>query len=179
MEDWKNRHPHAFINIMSQELLRSLEGNDLTQSKNIGNEIQALNTVAEENYKKLKKELDDANVRIAKLETEKKDLNQEIEVSENSVKLQNNFDKAGIKLVEKDTKIQTLETQIEEIKHDRDQSVQNFQASERKLTFAKKNIENMTEELKLKNAGLGEKGSKTLLGSKTPLKFQAPFFLLF
>ena len=27
--------------------------------------------------------------------------------------------------------------------------------------------------------GLGEKGSKTLLGSKTPLRFQAPFFLLF
>ena len=149
MKDWKKRHPHALINIISQELLRSLEENDFTQSKDIGYEIQALNTVAEENYKKLKKELE-----FAKLETEKKDHNQEIEVSENSVKLQNNFDKAGIKLVEKDTKIQTLETQIEEIKHDRDQSVQNFQASERKLTFAKKNIENMTEELKLKNVSV-------------------------
>ena len=63
MEDLKKRHPHTFINIMSKELLRSLEENDLTQSKKIGNEIQALNTVAEENHKKLEKGF--SNLKIA------------------------------------------------------------------------------------------------------------------
>ena len=87
MEDWKNRHPHAFINIMSQELLRSLEENDLTQSKTIGNEIQALNTLAEENHKKLEKELEFAKAKIAKLENGNKNLNQEIEASENVEKI--------------------------------------------------------------------------------------------
>ena len=154
MEDWKKRHPHALINIMSQELLRSLEENDLTQSKTIGNEIQALNTVAEENQKKLKKELEFAKAKIAKLENGNKNLNQEIEASENVEKIMElhpEFDEAVKKLQEKDTKIQALETQIEELKHDLDQNVHDLEASERKLAFAKRNIENMTQELKLKN----------------------------
>ena len=56
MEELKTRHPHAFIQIMTQELSRSIEENDLAQAKNIGNEIEALNTVADENHKKLGKQ---------------------------------------------------------------------------------------------------------------------------
>ena len=163
MEGWKKRHPHTFINIMSKELLRSLEENDLTQSKKIGNEIQALNTVAEENHKKLendfaklKTELEDAKAKIERLETDNKDHYQEIEASESFVKLQNDFDEAVTKLQEKDTTIGNIETQIEDFiskiknsgkkfESDLDQRVQNLLVSERKLPFAQKNIENMTK----------------------------------
>ena len=52
MEEWKKRHPHAFIQIMTKELLRSIDENDLDQAKDIANQIQALNTVADEIHKK-------------------------------------------------------------------------------------------------------------------------------
>ena len=75
MEEWKNRHPHTFIGMMAQELLRSVEENDLTQTKDLGNQIQTLNSVAEQNYKKLendfanlKVELDENKAKIAKME---------------------------------------------------------------------------------------------------------------
>ena len=56
MEQWKTAHLHAFIRIMTQELLRSIEGNDLNQAKDIANQIQALNTVADEKHIKLEKD---------------------------------------------------------------------------------------------------------------------------
>ena len=107
MEEWKNRHPHTFIGIMTQELLRSVEENELTQTKDIGNQIQVLNTVAEENHKKLendlatlKKELDENKAQIAKLEAEKKDQDQ---TSETSMKLNEEN-----KIEEKNTKAENL-----------------------------------------------------------------------
>ena len=123
MEELKTRHPHAFIQIMTQELLRSVEENDLDQAKNIGNEIQALNTMADENHKKLGKdfvsltnELKDAKVKIDKLEDEKKKYDQKAETSENTVEPHQDSVQVVKELQEKDSKIVDLGTQIEDLK---------------------------------------------------------------
>ena len=120
MEEWKKRHPHTFIGMMAQELLRSVEENDLTQTKDLGNQIQTLNSVAEQNHKKLendfanlKVELDENKAKIAKMEAEKKDHDQKIEASD--VALQKAIDDSANQHKEKDIRIQNLEAQIKDL----------------------------------------------------------------
>ena len=122
MEDLKNRHPHTFIGMMAQELLRSVEENDLTETKNLGNQIRALTTVAEDKYKKLenefanlKNELDENKAKIAQMEDEKKDYVQKFEASENFVALQKAIDDSASHLKEKDIKIQNLEARLKDL----------------------------------------------------------------
>jgi len=64
MEDLKNRYPHAFIQILAQDLLRKIEENDFIQSKNIANEIQTLNYVATDSNKKLENEIVDLKKKL-------------------------------------------------------------------------------------------------------------------
>ena len=58
MEEWKTRHPHAAINTMTQKLIRSIQENDLIQAHSLGNQILALNTMAEERKKNMEIDLE-------------------------------------------------------------------------------------------------------------------------
>ena len=117
MEEWKTRHPHAAINTMTQKLIRSIQENDLIQAHSLGNQILALNTMAEERQKNMeidlenfKKELENSTTK-----TEKEDHDERLAASESFSKLQNDFYVAKTNLKEKDTKIESLESQIRDM----------------------------------------------------------------
>ena len=110
--------------------MRSIQENDLILAHNLGNQILALNTMAEERHKEL--EIDFNNLKI-ELENANTNINidERIEASERFLMLQSDFDDATNKLKEKDTKIKILKNQIGDL-------ISNFKDSKEKFEVVKK-----------------------------------------
>ena len=130
MEDSNKHHQNSLINLMTLKLMRSIQEKDLILAHNLGNQILALNTMAEERHNKLEIDLENLKIELENANTNIK-IHERTEASERFLKLQSDFDDATNKLKEKDTKIEILKNQIGDL-------ISNFKDSKEKFEVVKK-----------------------------------------
>ena len=176
MEEWKKRHPHAFIQIMTQELLRSIDENDLDQAKDIANQIQALNTVADEIHKKTEYNYEGlANLvsefRSGYLDLVKKDFETE--------ELEDRMETLNVKL-EREEEVSEYDSESEFMKELLREKEIALEKANTQLEDTKKKLENSIEASKLQNVRICslEEINKKLSFKNITLKNQLMSFKL-